>query len=65
MSYANRPPRTPLLQGYRIIREGEQTITVASQLTNGNKIEKANSKRKGHKKGVKKVKDKPNQLSQL
>ena len=32
-SYANRPPCTPILQYDRIIRKGNQTIKVMSQLT--------------------------------
>ena len=38
MSYANHPPCTPILQGYRAVRKSKQTMKVTSQLTNGNKI---------------------------
>ena len=37
-SYANRPPRTPVLQCDRIIRKGNQTIKVTSLLTDRNQI---------------------------
>ena len=37
-SYAKRPPRTPVLQCDKIIRKGNQTIKVTSQLTDRNKI---------------------------
>ena len=40
MSYANRLPRTPVLQGYRVVRKSKYTMKVTSQLTNGNKIER-------------------------
>ena len=40
MSYANCPPHTSVLQGNRIIRKGNQTVKVTSQLTNGNKIKR-------------------------
>ena len=40
MSYSNRPPRTPVQQGNRIIREGNQIVKLTSQLTNGNKIKR-------------------------
>ena len=40
MSYANRLPRTPVLQGYRVVRKSKYTIKVTSQLTNGNKIKR-------------------------
>ena len=39
-SYANRPPRTLILQCDRIIRKGNQTIKVTSQLTNRNQIKR-------------------------
>ena len=39
-SYANRPPRTPVLQCDRIIRKGNQTIKVTSQLTNRNQVKR-------------------------
>ena len=35
-SYANRPPRTLVLQCDRIIRKGNQTIKAMSQLTDRN-----------------------------
>ena len=38
MSYVNRPPRTPALQCDRIIRKGNQTIKVTSQLIDRKKI---------------------------
>ena len=37
-SYANRPPRTLVLESDRIIRKGNQTIKVTNQLTNRNQI---------------------------
>ena len=40
MSYANRLPRIPVLQGYRVVRKSKYTMKVTSQLTNGNKIER-------------------------
>ena len=40
MSYANRPPHTPVLQCDIIIRKGNQTIKVTSQLTNRNQIKR-------------------------
>ena len=39
-SYVNRPPRTLVLQCDRIIRKGNQTIKVTSQLTNRNHIKR-------------------------
>ena len=39
-SCANRPPHTPDLQCYRIIRKGNQTIKVMSQLTVRNHIKR-------------------------
>ena len=39
-SYANRPPRTPVLQCDRIIRKGNQTIKVTSLLTDRNQIKR-------------------------
>ena len=39
-SYANRPPRTSILQCDRIIRKGNQTIRVMSQLTDRNQIKR-------------------------
>ena len=38
--YANRPPHTPVLQCDRIIRIGNQTIKVTSQLTDKNHIKR-------------------------
>ena len=38
-SYANRSPRIPVLQR-GVIREGNQTIKVTSQLTDGNQIKR-------------------------
>ena len=38
--YANRPSRTPVLQCDRVIRKGNQTIKVTSQLTYGNQIKR-------------------------
>ena len=40
MSYANRPPHTPILQCDRIIRKGNQTIKVTSQLADRNQIKR-------------------------
>ena len=40
MSYTNRLPHTPILQGYRVVRKSKYTMKVMSQLTNGNKIER-------------------------
>ena len=39
-SYANRLPRTPVLQCDRIIRKCNQTIKATSQLTNRNQIKR-------------------------
>ena len=39
-SYANRPPRTPVLQCDRIIRKDNQTIKVTSQFTDRNQIKR-------------------------
>ena len=41
-SYANRPPRTLVLQCDRVIKEkkGNQTIKITSQITNGNQIKR-------------------------
>ena len=39
-SYANRPPRTSVLQCDRIIRKGNQTIKVTSQLIDRNQIKR-------------------------
>ena len=38
MSYTNRPSRISVLQCDRVIRKGNQTIKVTSQLTDGNQI---------------------------
>ena len=38
MSYVNRPLRSPVLQCDKVIRKGNQTIKVTSQLTDGNQI---------------------------
>ena len=40
MSYANRLPRTPVLQCDRIIRKGNQTIKVTSQLIDRKKTKR-------------------------
>ena len=40
MSYANRLPCTPVLQGYRVVRKSKYTMKVMSQLTNGNEIKR-------------------------
>ena len=39
-SYANRSPRTLVLQCDRVIRKGSQTIKVTSQLANENQIKR-------------------------
>ena len=39
-SYANRPPRTPVLQCDKIIRKGNRTIKVTSQLVDRNQIKR-------------------------
>ena len=39
-SYANRPPRTLVLQCDRVIRKGNQTIKVTSQLIDENQIKR-------------------------
>ena len=39
-SYVNRPPRTSILQCDKIIRKGNQTIKVTSQLTDRNQIKR-------------------------
>ena len=38
--YANRLPCTLVLQCDRVIRKGNQTIKITSQLTNGNQIKR-------------------------
>ena len=40
MSYANRPPRTLVLQGDRIIRKDNQTIKVTSKFTDRKQIKR-------------------------
>ena len=40
MSYVNRLPRTPVLQGYRVVWKSKYTVKVTSQLINGNKIKR-------------------------
>ena len=50
-SYANRPPCTSILQCDRIIRKGNQTIKVTSQLTDRNHIKMTkvrDTKGRGH-----------------
>ena len=39
-SYVNRPSRTPAMQCDRVIKKGNQTIKVTSQLTDGNQIKR-------------------------
>ena len=50
-SYANRPPRTPVLQCDKIIRKGNQTIKVTSQLTDRNRIKRRTKNIKDKSKG--------------
>ena len=50
-SYVNHPPRTPVLQCDRIIKKGNQTIKVASQLTDRNQIKRTIRKIKDKSKG--------------
>ena len=40
MSYANRLPRTSVLQGHKFIRESDITVKSASYFADGNKIKK-------------------------
>ena len=40
MSDANRLPRTPVLQGYRVVGKSKYKMKITSQLTNGNKIKR-------------------------
>ena len=40
MSDANRLPRMPVLQGYRVVGKNKYTMKITSQLTNGNKIKR-------------------------
>ena len=40
MSYANHPPCTPVLHCDKVIRKGNQTIKVMSQLIDGNQIKR-------------------------
>ena len=40
MSYANHVPRTPVLQGYRVVWKSKYTMKVTGQLTNGNNIKR-------------------------
>ena len=51
MSYANRPPRTLVLQCDRIIRKGNQTTKVMSQLTDRNQIKRTIKNIKDRSKG--------------
>ena len=51
MSYANRPPRTPVLQCDRVIKKGNQTIKVTSQLTEENQIKRRIKNIKNRSKG--------------
>ena len=39
-SYANRLPRTPVLQGHKFIRESDRTVKSASYFADGNKIKR-------------------------
>ena len=39
-SYANCLPRTLVLQCDRVVRKGNQTIKITSQLTDGNQIKR-------------------------
>ena len=39
-SFANRPSHTPVLQCDKVIRKGNQTIKVTSQLTDENQIKR-------------------------
>ena len=52
-SYANRPPCTLVLQCDRIIRKGNQTIKVTSQLTDRNQIKRTLENIKDRSKGYK------------
>ena len=38
--YANRLPRTPVLQGHKFIRKGDRIIKSASYFADGNKIKR-------------------------
>ena len=40
MSYANRLPRTPVLQGHKFIRKGNKAIKSTSDFADGNKIKR-------------------------
>ena len=40
MSYVNRPPRTPVLESYKVVRKSKKTMKVTSQLTKGDKIKR-------------------------
>ena len=40
MSYANRLPRTPVLQDHKFIRESDRTVKSASYFTDENKIKR-------------------------
>ena len=50
-SYVNRLPRTPVLQCDRIIRKGNQTIKITSQLTDINWIKRTIKNIKDRSKG--------------
>ena len=39
-SYANRLPRTPVLQGHKFIRKGNRAIKSTSDFADGNKIKR-------------------------
>ena len=53
MSYANRLPRTSVLQGDKVMRKSKHTMKVTSQLSYGNKIKRKikNIKDKGEGQG--------------
>ena len=40
MPYANRLPRTPVLQDHRFIRKSDRTVKNASYFADGNKIKR-------------------------
>ena len=51
-TYANCPPRTPVLQCDKIIRKGNQTIKVTSQLIDKKQIKKRISNIKDRRRGM-------------
>ena len=60
-SYANRLPRTPVLQGHKFIKESDRTVKSASYFADGNKIKRTLRGIKGQNGEVRKGEDERNQ----